>query len=142
MVITLFTDISHSHQSGIGAYAWMAKVDGDQYQGGGVFRDLISNTNVAEVLGLINGVYASINRIAPVPGSKYIVQSDSGVAIAILEGRSGGNRLETAAMCRMMQEMLAKHELKVEYRHVTKGNAWCNRTARALMKQHRATIVE
>lgn len=142
MVITLFTDISHSHQSGIGAYAWLAKVDGEQYQGAGVFRDLIKDTNIAEVLGLINGVFASISQIAPMPGSKYIVQSDSGVAISILEGRSGGNRLEAAGMRRMMQEMLAKHELRVEYRHVAKGDAWCDRTARALMKQRRATQAE
>jgi ribonuclease HI len=152
MLITLFSDISFCHQTGVGAYAWWAKVNGQTFRGGGVFRELIRDSNVAEVYGLINAIYASINEIKPIPGSKYIAESDSGVAISILQGKSGGTRLENTVLRQMMDQKLAKHALQVEYRHVSahKGdatprnavNSWCDRTARALMRQRRRTLAE
>lgn len=148
MLITLFTDVSHDHRSRIGAYAWWAKVNGLTFRGAGVFRDAIENNNVAELCGLINGVFAAINEIKPEPGSKFIAQSDSGVAIAVLRGQTND---KYATLRQVMMDKLTRHGLQVEYRHVKahKGNAtprnavnsWCDRTARALMKARRSQLV-
>jgi ribonuclease HI len=147
-LITLFTDISHDHQTGIGAYAWWAMVNGATFRGANVFRDRVTDNNVAEVWGLINGVFASIQAINPPAGAKYIAQTDSGVPIAILEGRSGADKTMNVGLRALMDDKLAKHGLLIEYRHVPahKGdtrnlmNSWCDREARRLMKQRRTAL--
>jgi ribonuclease HI len=145
MLITLFTDVSHDHRTGIGAYAWWAKVNGIAYRQAGLFRDRINNNNLAEVCGLVNGLYGAITKIEPPSGAKFIAQSDSGIAIAALKGGSGGAKYDTIR--RAVDAKLAQRELIVEYRHVQahKGNvtprnavnSWCDRTARALMRSRR-----
>lgn len=141
-IITLFTDISHDHHTGIGAYAWWATVNGTDYRGADVFRDLVTDNNVAEVWGLISGVFASIKMINPPAGSKYIAQTDCGVAIAILEGRSGADKTVNVGLRALMEAKLAQHGLLIEYQQVPAHNgnevtSLCDRVARRLMKRRR-----
>jgi ribonuclease HI len=132
MLITLFTDVSHDHQSRIGAYAWWAKVDDVTFRGAAVFDDAIESSNVAKIYGVINGVYAAIHTIKPPSGTKIVAQSDSGIAIAVLQGRAARRYIR---LHQMMTAMLTKHCLEIEYRQA--ANAWCDQTARALMRDHR-----
>ena len=138
-MITLFIDVSHDHRAGIGAYAWHAEVDGSKYYGADLFPEPIEKINVAEVCGVVNGVCAVIKEIRPPQTSKIIAETDSGVAISALEGRSHRHP-QYDTLCRMMATKLAEHGLDIEYRR-TKAHPWCDRTARALMRQYRSESV-
>jgi len=139
-MITLFTDVSHDHRAGVGAYAWWAETqEGESYRGAGIFPELIDHTNVAEVYGMVNGVYAAIKEIQPPEASKIVMETDSGVAISALAGHAYRHP-HYEVLAQMLTTKLAEHGLEIEYKHA-KAHPWCDRIARALMRQHRSELV-
>ena len=138
MMITLSTDVSHDHRAGVGAYAWLAEAKGSTYRGAGLFHELIDDINAAEIYGLVSSVYAVIQELQPPSESRIVVETDSAIAIAALEGRTH-RRAYYETLHDALKTKLAEHRLGIEFRY-HKAHPWCDRIARALMRQRRGTV--
>lgn len=150
MLITMFTDVSLHPASGLASYAIWAKVNGTTIRQARLFRQPIHDSNVAEVCGIINGLYFVINTIKPPAGSKILAQSDSETALSVLRG-SNRNALFNGLPERRTA-VLDGTGIVVEYRHVKghKGartprnavNTWCDHACRKVLREHQARLNE
>lgn len=151
MLITMFTDISLCHATGMGAYAVWAKESGRTFRFAGLFRNPISDSNLAEAAAIVNGLYLVIEHFKPEPDSKIIAQSDSTAALSLMQSgwRSNNNR-HMATVVGRRNGILAGKGIQVDYRHV-KGhrgyqtprnavNTWCDRACREVLSKYRQSL--
>lgn len=139
----MFTDISLVPSSGLAAYAVWAKVDGNTMRDARLFKQPIHDSNVAEVCGIINGLYMVVTIIKPPTDSKIIAQSDSATALDVLRGINRNPLFK--GLVERCTAVLDGTGITVEYRHVKghKGvrtprnavNTWCDRACRQVLRR-------
>jgi ribonuclease HI len=143
MLITMFSDVSVSSERKIGTYAIWAKTNGQTFRHIGAFRFPVSDSNLAETMAIVNGLYFVIRNFNPPPQSKIIAQTDSGCAIGVLTGRIGNHMFAGAVERR--DALLRGNAIEVEYRlikgHSGRGtprdavNHWCDIECRSLLRE-------
>jgi ribonuclease HI len=142
MLVTMFTDISVSMRHGIGTYAVWAKESGNTLRHVARFKTPVFDSNVAEVLAIVNGLFIVIRQMQPPTDSKIIAQTDSATAISALTPLISHGRYAQALIRR--NQILHGRGIEVEYRLVKghKGhadrrssvNTWCDRACRDLLR--------
>lgn len=152
MLVTVFSDAGLCPHMRLGTWGgWVKSVRGTA-RGGGVLKDAMFSTTVAESRALLNTIHMGLKAGVIQPGDTIVAQTDNdavGVAIAGAKTKKGGHkqpdRVETA---RVAQEFLARHNLTLEWRHVkghsgggdprSKVNGYCDRVARYFLRAERA----
>lgn len=89
MLITLFTDAGYCDKTNLASWAIWAKFNGQTLRAAGVFKELQTGSEVAEIKAIINGVYLARKKfITPFIKPKILIQTDCKVAIEVLVNRA------------------------------------------------------
>ena len=124
MRVTIISDASVDFHGQRGAYAFWAVSQRGRHAGQGVFKVACSNPNEAETMAVVNALHTAINLGIAAAGDQVLVQTDSLHAIRVFSGYSLRPKVlkKYASMMQALREIVARHNLTMEYRHV-KGHS-------------------
>ena len=156
MIITIFSDASYCPDTGVGAWAAWAKYDGNRMREAGKFRTLAINSTHAEMMAIVNALHTAMQHFQP-HGATVLIQTDSIDAISRLSGyTSKKGKKETSFAVQpavdQFREIVAKYKISICMKHVRAHvrdmtpreavNDWCDRTAKALMREARKEYLQ
>lgn len=149
-LITLFTDAGFCPRTKLASWAIWAKANGVVIRRSGMLKDRPSDSGVAELRAMANGIILVLREMRPGPGAKIIAQTD---CLTIIGALMGARLRKKAARERMQSAVdhvrlaLADAGVTVEYRHVpghagkgtprTAVNVECDKECRRLLKAAR-----
>lgn len=148
MLITVISDASLCHQTGIAGYGYWVKSDRGGTRGSGVLQGHNSSSVLAEMRALMNGLHASLKKGLAIKGDKVLLQTDcEGVITTFTGKRKRFLNVQELEAVEYFKEIIDKFELAYEFRHV-KGHtkreggrylaqAWCDQKAGDAMRNAR-----
>lgn len=121
MLITLFTDSSHSRILARATWAAWFKADGVAWRYAGPVKGPITSSGQGELAAIANGLCQVTRACRPGLGSKVIVQSDSLEALTALQRNKHRNPYCTSVLA-YIESLRVTNELILDLRHV-KGHS-------------------
>jgi ribonuclease HI len=155
MLVTILTDASWCPDTGAAGYGyWIASGRGKR-PGGNVMKPAVNPCH-AEMMAIANGLTVALKAELVCDGDDVLIQTDSTNAIRALtsqELRYGDQfTLDMAAVRDYVTNLVARHKLRMEYRHVKghsprpearfKANNHCDERAKLHMRRARRRIRE
>ncbi|HDR9086283.1 ribonuclease HI [Burkholderia vietnamiensis] len=139
MLVTIIADASWDPQTRAGGYGYWAVSLRGRHSGGGAFKSLVLNNNVAEMMAVMNGLHMAFARQIACPGDTILAQTDCQAAILAFEGKRSLN-LDERMVVEGLKTMLEVKQATIQFRHVkghTRGEKprlWVNNRCDALAK--------
>ena len=119
MLITVISDASLCHKTGIAGYGYWVKSDRGGTRGSGVLQGHNSSSLVAEMRALMNGLHAALKEGLAVKGDKFLLQTDcEGVITTFTGKRKRFLNVQELEAVEYFKTMIARFELTYEFRHV------------------------
>ncbi|MEZ2310815.1 ribonuclease HI [Paraburkholderia sp. RCC_158] len=140
MLVTVIADASYDPQTRAGGFGYWAVSERKRESGGGPFKSLSRNNNVAEMMAIMNGVHLAFVHGVALPGDAILAQTDCQAAILAFEGKRVLQPDETI-LVEGLKTLLELKGATVRFRHVkghTSGKEprlWVNNHCDALAKQ-------
>lgn len=120
MLVSLFSDASHCHETRVAAWAAWAKSERGQVSHAAPFLDRIKQTHQAELGSIVNGVFLVVSRGVALPGDEILVQNDCMRALQLLRG--GPKTAKATArdyhMLSMLKKFTTDNELLIRCKHI------------------------
>lgn len=145
--VTIFTDASFCAKTHAAGWAAWIKHQGKTMKFGGTPVSYIINSNHAEFVAAVNGIFLAIKYVPEVK-TLHLVSDCDRVVMAIGAGRSPSVALvEERKICDFIFELVNEHKVTIKSRHVRahvrKGdrrnyvNNWCDAEAKRHMRHMR-----
>lgn len=148
MWVTILTDASHNHKSGVCGYGYWIVSDRGSNGGGGHFKMRMSNINQAEMSAIVNAIWIGLERKLIHDSDAVLIQTDSTTAISRLENSPNTFTNKAPYLDTVFysyRELIDKHDLKIKFKHVkahtqkqdkrSKANAMCDQRAYEHMRK-------
>lgn len=158
MLVTIFSDAGLCPELNLGSWGAWIKSKRGVARGGGVLRENVHDTSVAEARAVLNAIHLGLCNGVIAPGDHLIVQTDNiavpnvlnGAKTAKKKGKKAQNPVTMAqkdATHEACAAILAKNGLTIEWRHV-KGhqgtgtkrssvNTFCDKVASFFLRLER-----
>lgn len=156
MLVTLLTDASWCPETHAGGYGFWIATQRGKLGGSGRFRELCNSSSVAEMMAIVNGVYAAVKHELFQPGDKLLIQTDSKDAIGGFLYGLGCGSVQHQGAINYLHSVCQAYSINVlegtlEFRHVKAhrpsklGNRYaannlCDETAKKHMRAWREEI--
>jgi ribonuclease HI len=140
MLVTVIADASYDHGTRAGGFGYWAVSQRKRQSGGGPFKSLSRNNNVAEMMALMNGVHMAFVHGVAFPGDAILAQTDCTAAILAFEGKRVLMNDEKI-LVEGLQTLLKLKGATIRFKHV-KGHTngaeprlWVNNACDAVAKR-------
>ena len=140
-LVTLFTDASVLPGGSAGWGYWAKRDNASSINGGGRFRDLITNVQEAESAAIANAVHRLLKLEYIKRGDHVLIQTD---ALTVVQYWESGRKILPARVRIAFDTLRARastHALTYQFRHVkghvdAGGRHYCNNTADKWAKRY------
>lgn len=150
MNVTVISDASRCHETGLGGYAFWIACSRGKKSGEGIFKKPLQDINVGETMAMLNALQHGINSGHIVKGDSVLMQTDSQTAIHMLMGRKTIKKGIERTLVSWYLDKILQFDLTVSFKHVkghtrvqdsrSKANRRCDQRARRMMKQARSQL--
>lgn len=127
MLVTIFSDAGLCDMTGSASWGGWAKSARGTARGGGILRDGVRCTAVAETRAITNAIYLALREGVAHPGDRLIIQTDNIGVQSIIKGKAPSKKSKNVrhrnATKVAFDALIAKHGLTFEWRHVKGHNA-------------------
>lgn len=148
MNVTILTDASCSHLTGVGGYGFWIVSDRGSLAGGNHFKALLRDINTGEAQAIVNALLIALKKKLALTGDTVLIQTDSTTAISRLTRHPNtfNNRRTDLNVCFVeFWDAIKDYKLDIRFKHVkahtpnqdkrSKANRLCDERAYYHMKK-------
>jgi len=152
MNVTIIADASFCPETHVGGYGYWIACERGRVPGGGPFKSLIQDANLAEMMAVCKAIHEGLKQQLIQPGDDILVQTDCMGAIDTFAKMQSFRWMNASykTVMEVFRKLRNKHNLRITFRHV-KGhtnihepryaaNRACDYRAKTAMRAERERV--